>query len=137
MQKIKKGIEEVWGPGYHAFELLDDSMFDGTRRSLIKGDLLKCREIENEDRLGDMSSLKCAVVIVTLDRVLVGNISQQDDNTVFLSKYNPAFQGEIIDLDTVESIYRVESFQRSIPRRVKAKKPQTNPMKTPSLIPVL
>ena len=120
----------VWGPGYEAFEMLDNSMSDGTRRGLELGDILRCREIAEWDSLRDLSKLKYPVVIVASGRALVGIIQQQNGGTVLLSKYNPDYKNKLIDLAKVRIIYQVESFQRDMtPKAASRNKTRTNILK--------
>ena len=123
MQETKDEMER--GREYIYFEMLGDSMCDETKRSLIKGDVLKCLKIDQLDKIKNLKTFKYELVVTTSAGTYVGKLSRQDGNTVFLSKYNPAFQDQVIDLDTAESIYQVMGLSRSIQPRNKTKLTQT------------
>ena len=114
----------LWGPGYEAFELLDNSMCDGTRRSLDVGDVLKCKKIKHLEPIDDLKAFKYELVVVTSAGVIVGGISYQEAETVILSKYNPAFKDTTVDLTKAKSMYLVEGFQREMGRKAEARRAQ-------------
>jgi len=116
----------VWGPGYEAFEMLDNSMSEGSRRGIEVGDVLKCKKIKRLKPIGDLKTFKYELVVVTRTRAIVGEISHQDGETVILSRYNPSFEDTVIDLTKVESMYLVEGFQRTMGAEAAAKRAQTS-----------
>lgn len=123
--KNKKSFGQmVWGPGYEAFEMLDNSMWDGTRRAIAGGDVLKCKKIDRLGPIDDLKAFKYELLVVTRAGVLVGGLSHQDGEKVILSRYNPAFKDAAIDLTKVESMYLVEGFQRSVTPTARAKRAQ-------------
>ncbi len=116
--------KKVWGPGYAAFELLDNSMSDGARRGLEVGDILKCKKIKHLEPIDDLKTFKYELVVVTSTGALVGRISHQDGETVILSRYNPAFEVTTVDLTKVKSLYLVEGFQRQMGAKAEARRAQ-------------
>ena len=129
LEKVLKNNESfgqmVWGPGYEAFEMLDNSMSDGTRRGLEVGDVLKCKKIERLNKIDDLKTFKYELLVVTSTGVLMGGISHQDGEKVILSRYNPAFKDTAINLTKAESIYLVEGFQRDMTPKAAARRAQT------------
>jgi len=124
LRNIKDFGRKVWGPGYEAFEMLDNSMWDGTRRAVAVGDVLKCKKIEQLNPIIDLKAFKYELLVVTSAGALIGGISHQDGETVILSSYNPTFQDTVIDLTKVESIYLVEGFQRTMGAKAEARRAQ-------------
>lgn len=124
LRNIKNFGKKVWGPGYEAFEMLDNSMSDGNRKALEVGDVLKCKKIERLNPIIDLNAFKYQLVVVTGAGAIVGRISHQDEESVILSNYNPAFQDTVIDLAKVESMYLVEGFQRTMGAKAEARRAQ-------------
>lgn len=97
---------------YVSFEAKGDSMDDGTRRSIQKGDFLKCREIKSWEKIADLKNLNYPVVVVCDDEIINGRITHQEPGKIILSKYNPLFEAITIHTNTVKTLYLVENIIR-------------------------
>jgi hypothetical protein len=115
-------VAQIWGSGIKLFELITDSMDDGTSRAMYIGDILKGRECEQRKKISASEAESYPVVVVTHDSILVGSVTHNEEGAITLSKYNPAFKDVVIDLTKVETIYLIESIQRDMTPKAKAKR---------------
>lgn len=104
---------------YISFEVVGDSMDDGTSRSYLPGDIVTGRKIDRKLWRNNKLHLKSykAFIIVTLNGVLVKEITEHSvsKNTITIHSYNPdkaAYPDEEINLDTVMQILNIVDFSR-------------------------
>lgn len=119
-------VDKPYKGEYLSFEIIGDSMDDGTSRSICAGDIATGRKIErnlwrnNKLHLNKYNEF----IIVTIDGILVKEIIKHDvaNNTITFRSYNQdkkTYPDTILKLDHVMQIFNVVEVSNKRNRKLK------------------
>lgn len=100
---------------YVAFEVRGDSMDDGTSDGYLNGEILICREVEQDYwRDSKLFINKRDFVIVHTDGILIKRIIKHDveNHIITIHSLNPLYPDKEIDLAEVKQIFSVVESRR-------------------------
>lgn len=100
---------------YVAFEVRGDSMDDGTSDGYISGEILICREVEQDYwRDSKLFINKRDFVIVHKEGILIKRIIKHDvkNHAITIHSLNPLYQDKDIDLADVKQIFSIVESRR-------------------------
>lgn len=94
------------------FELLNDSMDDGTPQSYVRGEMLMTRRV-SPCELPQMAD-KFDFVIKSDDVIFVGRITacEIEGNAITLHRLNPNYKDVTVNISDIEWAYRIEETRR-------------------------
>ena len=100
---------------YRAFEVRGDSMDDGTRQSIIEGDILLCREISKSYWKHKLHIHKWNFVLVHRDSgILVKQITAHhvDSGVITIHSLNPLYEDKKLNLKDIVQLFNVVKIER-------------------------
>jgi DNA-binding XRE family transcriptional regulator len=102
---------------YMAFEVRGDSMDDGSRQSIIEGDILLCREISATYWQHKLHIHKWNFVIVHReDGILIKQIAAHNVNTgiITIHSLNPLYEDKKLNLKDIVQLFNVVKIERKL-----------------------
>jgi hypothetical protein len=135
-EEVNRRVEQKWDSflsgeiteqcKYSFYEITGCSMNDGSARALCVGDVLKCLEIEQWDKMTDLNNLNYVVVVAIAEGLYVGEISSHEAGVITLHLRNPAFRDLRIQCSDIKTIYAVESRQRDMTPEAEERRSRNN-----------
>lgn len=115
LDRITWQVEREGRGNYMCFEVRGDSMDDGSRDSLLPGDIVLAREIQRHLWNGKfhMRRYKKFVIVHKTDGILIKEIKDHDlvNNTITIHSLNPEFEDQVLRLDDIAQIFNVVKRQ--------------------------
>lgn len=92
-----------------AFQMVGDSMDNGSKRSFDDGDYLICDEVDVQDM-----QMNRQYVIKVGNTHLVRRITSFDDKHVTVSPLNPLYKERQLCIDDIQKLFLIKSCQRKV-----------------------